>query len=169
MSQRRRTNETPEQREERLTKRREQDRERRAKARAEETPQQKEERLTRKRSAEQRQQHRRRREAQAANETLQQSLDAYLEFLETANIPSSLEEDIFRLQQLQASQDNDQEVSQCHKLYPLKLFNKIITTNQNYKKLTKTNHLTLIHTISHNNNSLLRLAPLNVLHSLVYA
>ena len=38
--------------------------------------------------------------------------DAYLEFLETANIPSSLEEDIFRLQQLQASQDNDQEVSQ---------------------------------------------------------
>ena len=44
--------------------------ERRAKARAEETPQQTEERLARKRSAEQRQQHRRRREAQADNETL---------------------------------------------------------------------------------------------------
>ena len=55
---RRQAQETPEQREERLTKRREQDRERRAKARAEETPQQTEERLARKRSAEQRQQHR---------------------------------------------------------------------------------------------------------------
>ena len=62
--------------------------------------------------------------------------DAYLEFLETANIPSSLEEDIFRLQQLQASQDNDQEVSQCHKLYPLKLFNKIIIQQIRIKKKT---------------------------------
>ncbi len=40
--------------------------------------------------------------------------DAYAEFLQTGNIPPSLEEDIFRLQQLQASQDTtDNEVIHC--------------------------------------------------------
>ena len=57
--------------------------------------------------------------------------EPYAEFLQTGNIPPSLEEDIFRLQQLQASQDTtENEVTDFMYLvliiYPLTLWRKYL-------------------------------------------